>query len=108
MDGGEVGFAFLELAHMDCEEVGGGELSGDVGHKEGGEGDIEWENGFDAMGHVERGVAGRFASRRTVCPKRVRGDGGPLCNVSFACLNNRLPNCAMLAFDDPVCTGVVG
>ncbi len=71
-------------------------------------GDIEWENGFDAVGHVEGGAAGQFASCRTVCPKCMRGgDSGPLCDISFACLDNRLPNCAMLAFDDPICTGVV-
>ena len=57
VDGGEVGFAFLELARTDCEEVSGGELSGDVGHKEGGKSNIKGKDRFNAMSHEEGGVS---------------------------------------------------
>ena len=52
----------------------------DVGDEEGGKSDIELEreDGFEAMSHVEGGVAGGFASRRAVCLECVRGYSWPL------------------------------
>jgi hypothetical protein len=47
--------AFLELAQSDSEEVSSGERSGPGGNiknKKGGKGDIEWKNGFNAVGSV--------------------------------------------------------
>lgn len=89
----KVGFALLELARADGEKVVGGEFGGDVRDEEGGEGDIEWENGPNAVS--------------AVCPKRVRNDSGPPRDVAFACLDDRLSDCAVLVFGDPVCTRVV-
>ncbi len=57
MDGGKVSFTLLELARTNCEEVGGGEFSGDVGNKEGGKSNIKGKDRFNAMSHEEGGVS---------------------------------------------------
>jgi hypothetical protein len=57
MNGGEIGFTLLKLACIDCKEVTGKELGGDIGHKEGGKGNIKWKDRFDAIGHVKGDIA---------------------------------------------------
>jgi hypothetical protein len=78
VDKGKVGFTLLELACMNCEEVGGGKFSEDVRHKKGGKSDIEGKDRLNTMGHEKGGVSGQLVGCHTVCPKCVRDDNRPL------------------------------
>jgi len=104
MDGSKVNGAFLELACTDGDELSGGKWLGNVWDKEGGKRDVEREKGFDAVCHVERGVASRLASGNAICPECMRGDSGPFRQVAFAGLHDGLSDGAVLAFDNTVGT----
>jgi hypothetical protein len=70
--GGKVVLTLLELVCSDCDQVNCVESRGDVWNEKGGKYDVEREDWFNAVSHVEGGVTSQFASRDTICPKCVR------------------------------------
>ena len=50
----------------------------ELGDQEGGEHEVEGQDVFNAVGHVERGVAGGLVSSRTIGPEAERCESGPL------------------------------
>jgi len=57
VNGGKVSFSLLELVCADGKQIDCVKLWGDVWDEEGGECDVKWEDWFDAMSHIEGGVA---------------------------------------------------
>jgi hypothetical protein len=57
VDDSKIGIASLELACVGGNEVSGGKWLSNVRNKECHKGNIEGENGFNTMCHVERGVS---------------------------------------------------
>jgi hypothetical protein len=102
VDGGKIGVAFLELACAGGNEVSGGKWLSDVRNEECHKGNIEGENGFNTVCHVERGVSSQLPSGHAIGPKCMRGNGWPLQDVTFTSLNNRLSYCAVLLFHNPI------
>lgn len=74
----------------------------ELGDQEGGEHEVEWQDVFNAVGHVERGVAGGLASSRTIGPEAEQCESGPLRCVAFTCLDQGLLNGAVLTLNNPV------
>jgi len=71
MDGGKIVLAHLKLTRMRGNEVGGGHGLGEFRDEEGGEGDVEREEGLDTMSHVEGGVASGLADGGAVSPEDI-------------------------------------
>ena len=107
-NGSEIVLAHFELAGTGGDKFGGGEGLSEVGDEKRSHGDVEREERLDAVGHVERRVAGGFADGCAVCPKDVGRASWPLGDVAFASLDEGVANRPVLPLDDAIGAGVVG
>jgi hypothetical protein len=78
VDGSKISIASLELVGAGSNEVSGGKWLSDVRNKECHKGNIEGENGFNTVCHVERGVSSQLLSGCMISPKCMRGNSWPL------------------------------
>ena len=68
---------------------------------------IKWKQGLDAVRHVVRGVTCGLLGHDVISPEDVMHKSGPLGDVTIAGFDERVADCAVRAFNDAICLGVV-
>jgi hypothetical protein len=107
VNGGEVFLALFELLGACSNEVVGGEWFDEIRDKEGGHCNVERQNGFHTMCHIEGGVPRCLASGGAVCPKDEGGNCRPPRRIAVACFDQRIAYGSVLLLHDAIGSRVV-
>ena len=68
---------------------------------------VEWQNGFHTMCHIEGGVPCCLASGGVVCPKDEGGNRGPLRRIAVTCFDQQIAYGSVLSLHDAIGPRVV-
>ena len=90
------------------KEFSGEEWLAKVRNKEYGKCEVEWEDRFNTVSHIEGGEPHGFVSGGMIHPEYMGSKCGPLGDVVFAGFDKRLTDSVVLSFYNPISFGVVG
>jgi hypothetical protein len=102
VDSSQVFLASFELSTACGEQFCGHHRVSEVRDEERCKCDIEGQDWFNAMCHVEGRVARRFADCCAVGPEGQWCESRPSFDITVACFDEGLTNSPVLAFDDPI------
>ena len=90
------------------EEFSGEEWLAKVRDKKYGKCEVEWEDRFNTVSHIEGGEPRGFVSGGMIHPEYMGSECGPLGDVVFAGFDKQRTDSVVLSFHNPIGFGVVG